>query len=116
HVFAIPSDIVLETLDVKPGDIKAVGNNQVLVLRREVIPIIKLNDLLNIPLQETSKDVIAVIIHRGEELVGIGVDTVLDQMENIIKPFDPIAQNLKGFSGGTILGDGRVALLLDIPA
>lgn len=116
HVFAIPSDIVLETLDVKPGDIKAVGKEQVLVLRREVIPFIKLNDLLNIPAQEAAKDLIAVIIHRGEKLIGIGVDTVLDQMENIIKPFDPIAQKLRGFSGGTILGDGRVALLLDIPA
>jgi two-component system chemotaxis sensor kinase CheA len=116
HVFAIPSEIVLETLDVKPGDIKAVGKDRVLILRREVIPFIKLNDLLNLPALEATTDVIAVIIHRGEKLLGIGVDTVLDQMENIIKPFDPIAQKLRGFSGGTILGDGRVALLLDIPA
>ena len=39
----------------------------------------------------------------------------MDQAENIIKPFDPLAQNFTGFSGGTIMGDGRVALLLDIP-
>ena len=44
-----------------------------------------------------------------------GVDTVVDQVENIIKPFDPIAQQFRGFSGGTILGDGSVALLLDTP-
>ena len=55
------------------------------------------------------------IIHRGDKFIGLGVDTVLDQMENIVKPFDPIAQQFKGFSGGTIMGDGRVALLLDIP-
>jgi len=55
-------------------------------------------------------------VHRGDKLVGLGVDMLLDQVENIIKPFDPVAQKLKGFSGGTILGDGRVALLLDIPA
>ena len=44
-----------------------------------------------------------------------GVDTVIDQVENIVKPFDPIAQQFRGFSGGTILGDGSVALLLDTP-
>jgi len=44
-----------------------------------------------------------------------GVDTVVDQVENIVKPFDPIAQQFRGFSGGTILGDGSVALLLDTP-
>ncbi len=116
QVFAIPSETVVETLDLKPGDVKTVGQDQVLVLRREVIPFVQLNELLNIPMQTHSKDLIAVIIHRGEKFIGIGVDAVLDQMENIIKPFDPIAQKLRGFAGGTILGDGRVALLLDIPA
>ena len=42
-----------------------------------------------------------------------GVDSVVDQVENIVKPFDPVAQQFRGFSGGTILGDGSVALLLD---
>lgn len=116
HVFAIPSDIVLETLDIRPGDVRGVGKQLVLVLRKEVIPFIKLTDLLNLPCRENHRDQIAVIVHRGDKLIGLGVDMVLDQVENIIKPFDPVAQKLRGFSGGTILGDGRVALLLDIPA
>jgi two-component system, chemotaxis family, sensor kinase CheA len=116
HVFAIPSDIVLETLDVKPGDVRGVGKERSLVLRGEVIPFVTLTDLLNIPDQVDRRFQNAVIVHSGDQLVGVGVDTVLDQIENIIKPFDPVAQRLRGFSGGTILGDGRVALLLDIPA
>ena len=116
QVFAIPSDIVVETLDVKAGDIKEVGREQVLVLRGEVVPFVRLNELLSLPAPAGARDLLAVIIHRGGKLVGVGVDTVLDQMENIIKPFDPIAQKLRGFSGGTIMGDGRVALLLDVPA
>ena len=115
NVFAIPSDIVLETLEVKPEDIKEVGNDQVLVLREEVIPFVNLHDVLNIPYQEDRENLIGVVIYRGDKFMGLGVDTVLDQMENIVKPFDPIAQQFKGFSGGTILGDGRVALLLDVP-
>ncbi|HWP46184.1 MAG TPA: chemotaxis protein CheA [Candidatus Limnocylindrales bacterium] len=115
HIFAIPSDIVLETLEIGPEDVKEIQNEKVLLLRNEVIPFVKLNNLLNIPQQEDSKDMIALILYRGDKFIGLGVDTVLDQIESIIKPFDPIAQQIKGFSGGTILGDGRVALLLDIP-
>ena len=115
HVFSIPSNIVLETLEVKPEDIKEIRKQQVMVLRQEVIPFVKLNEVLNIPYQEDQENLIAIIISRGDKFIGLGVDEVLDQMENIIKPFDPIAQQFKGFSGGTILGDGRVALLLDIP-
>jgi two-component system chemotaxis sensor kinase CheA len=116
HIFAIPSDIVLETLEVKPEDIKEIEHEQVLVLRKEVIPFVKLQDMLNIPHQEDQKDLIAVIIYRRDTFIGLGVDTLVDQTENIIKPFDPVAQQFKGFSGGTIMGDGRVALLLDIPS
>ena len=116
HVFAIPSDIVLETFEVKPKDIKEIHQAQVLVLHDEVIPFVKLNDVLNICRREDQANLIAVIIYRGDQFMALGVDTVLDQMENIVKPLDPIAQQFKGFSGGTILGDGSVALLLDIPS
>lgn len=115
HVFAIPSDVVLETLEIHPQDIREIRNEQALVLRQEVIPFTRLNEVLNIPPQEGQEELIAVIVYRGDRFMGLGVDTVLDHTESIVKPFDPIAQQFKGFSGGTILGDGRVALLLDIP-
>ncbi len=116
HIFAIPSEIVSEIMEVKPEDITEIRNDQVLVLRDEVVPFFGLHQLLNIQPEEGQENLIGVIIHRGDKFIGLGVDTVLDQMENIVKPFDPIAQQFKGFSGGTIMGDGRVALLLDIPS
>jgi len=115
HLFAIPSDTVLETLEVKPEAIREIQSGQALVLRGDVIPFVRLNEVLHLPRQEDQEEMLAVILHREDKFVGLGVDAVLDQMENIIKPFDPIAREFKGFSGGTILGDGRVALLLDIP-
>ncbi|MDA2913211.1 chemotaxis protein CheA [Acidobacteriia bacterium AH_259_A11_L15] len=115
QVFAIPSDMVSETLEVKPRDIKQIQNDQVLVLRKEVIPFVKLSEMLNIRLQDTRENLTAVITHHGDKFIGLGVDAVLDQTESIVRPFDPLARQFKGFSGGTILGDGRVALLLDIP-
>ena len=114
HVFAIPSDIVQETLEVKPQDIKDIQNEQALLLREEVIPFIKLQQVLGLPSEE-NQEMTAIVVQRGDRLIGLGVDSVVDHTENIIKPFDPLARQFKGFSGGTILGDGSVALLLDIP-
>jgi two-component system chemotaxis sensor kinase CheA len=115
HIFAIPTDIVQETLEVKPKDIKNIHNEQALLLRDVVVPFVRLHQILNIADQENLEEMIAIIVNRGDRLIGLGVDTVVDQAENIIKPFDPLAQHFTGFSGGTIMGDGRVALLLDIP-
>ncbi|MFC1949481.1 chemotaxis protein CheA [Chloroflexota bacterium] len=115
HIFAIPTDIVQETLGVKPQDIKRIHDQQALVIRNEVVPFIRLHQILNIPDQENLEETIAIIVNRGDKLIGLGVDTVVDQAENIIKPFDTLAQHFAGFSGGTIMGDGRVALLLDVP-
>lgn len=115
-VFAIPSDIVLETIDIKEGEIKEIGKDKALVLRGEVIPFLRLNDLLNLRSKNSNNGQTAIIVQMGDKFTALGVDVVLNQMENIIKPFDPIARQLKGFSGGIIQGDGSVALLLDIPA
>lgn len=115
-IFAVPSDIVLETVDLKHEEIREIGRDRVLKLRNEVIPFLRLDELLNIPATAGLESYTAIIMHKDDRFLAIGVEAVLDQMENIIKPFDPIAQQCKGFSGGIILGDGRVALLLDIPA
>ena len=116
HVFGIPSEIVIETIDVKSEDVREIEDNKVLILRNEVITFVPLHEVLSVSSLETTKNFIAIIISRGNKIMAVGVDAVLDQVENIVKPFDPIAQQFKGFSGGMVLGDGRVALLLDIPA
>ena len=116
QVFGVPSDNVIETLDVKQEDIREIHTNKALVLRNEVVPFVLLHEALGILVPHNQENYVAIIISRGNKFVAAGVDAVLDQMENIVKPFDPIAQQCKGFSGGMILGDGRVALLLDIPA
>lgn len=114
HVFAIPTDVVQETLEIRPQDLRKVRDNEFLVLRQEAIPFIRLDQVLDIHGQQDPGALNAVIIRTGGRSFGLGVDTVLNQVENIVKPFDPIARRFKGFSGGTILGDGSVALLLDI--
>ncbi|MBI5749653.1 MAG: chemotaxis protein CheW [Nitrospinae bacterium] len=113
-VFAIPSDIVLETQRLSKAEIKEIENEEVLVYEEKVIPFTRLGSVLNIQSKLEKNQSTAVILQRGNKILSIGVDEVLGQLENIIKPFDPIAQGFKGFSGGIIMGDGRVALMLDI--
>ena len=114
HVFLVPSNAVLETMEIKAENIKGIGSREVFILRNEAIPFVKLKELLNIDTGVEDHTRVVVIIYRGESFVAVGVDAVLNQIENIIKPFDTIAQTFKGFSGGTILPDGSVALLLDM--
>lgn len=118
-IFAVPSDIVLETIEVDPLNVKEIGSNKALILRGEAIPFLSLQEILHLngrAERQAQQNHPAIIIHNGDKFIAVGVDAVLDQMENIIKPFDPIAQQFRGFSGGIIMGDGRVALLLDIPS
>ncbi|MBI1912659.1 MAG: chemotaxis protein CheA [Deltaproteobacteria bacterium] len=115
HVFAIPSEIVLETMRIAASDIKEVADRRIFVRGTEVISFFLMNDILGMGGRH-GKEHDVVIVHMGGKFIGLGVDGVVGQMDNIIKPFDPIAQEFKGFSGGTILGDGRVALLLDVAA
>lgn len=115
HVFVLPSDIVIETLEITSDDIKIAGQDTVLVLRKQVLSYTRLANVLNITTEEKPERQVALIIQKGDKFMALGVDAVLDQTENIIKPFDPLAAKFRGFSGGTILGDGRVALMLDIP-
>ena len=116
HVFAIPSDIVIETLEVKSQNIKQVHKERALILRQEAIPFVALGEVLNISQRQDQEGQIAVITHWGDRFLGLGVDAVIDQKENIVKTFDPIARQVNGFSGGIIMGNGNVALLLDIPS
>ena len=116
HVFAIPSDIVIETLEVKSQNIKQVHKERALILRQEAIPFVTLGEVLNISQRQDQEGQIAVITHWGDRFLGLGVDAVIDQKENIVKTFDPIARQVNGFSGGIIMGNGNVALLLDIPS
>lgn len=115
QIYAISSDIVVETLEVRPAFLRQVRDEWMIVFRGQAIPFIPLQQLLNLPGSGEKQGHTGVILRRGEDFICLGVDTVLAQIENIVKPFDPIARHFRGYSGGVILADGRVALLLDVP-
>ena len=105
----------IETIeDVPVSDIKYVHAKEVINLRGSVIPLIRLRDVLDIPGEaEESDTIIVVIVRKGDKLAGLVVDSLIGQMEIVIKSLGKYININRMISGATILGDGSVALIID---
>jgi len=112
--FAIPANMVFETMRVRSDEIKKLNGLNILMFKGYAIPFHMLTELIAVE-GSVLPECTVLVIKSGDYFAAVGVDEVSDQIDAIIKPLDPMARKLKGFSGGTILGDGRVILLLDIP-
>ncbi len=118
EMYAIPLGSIDSTINITQEDIKTVRNREVIVLRGQIIPIIRLGDTLNVPrVHETENaDIFVVVVHIGERKAGIVVDNLIGQQEIVIKTLGKLLAGLKVISGATVLGDGRVAMILDVSA
>lgn len=114
--YAIPLSTIRTIEDVKQSDVKYVQNEEVIHLRNKVIPIIHLKDLLAVKTTEDQdKDFMTVVIvNKGEKQAGFIVDSLIGQQEIVIKTLGKYLINTKLIAGATILGNGEVALILDV--
>lgn len=100
--------------DIVPEDIKIVQSKEVINLRGSVIPLIRLNQVLDIDSSKSKEDnLIVVIVKKGDKLAGLIIDELVGQQEIVIKSMGKYINKSKIISGATILGDGEVALILD---
>lgn len=114
--FVLPLSHVHESVRVRKEEVRFVTNlGEVLLLRGENIPLYHLPHLLGqldpIP---TTNDQIAVIVRIGDQPMAVVVDDIIGQYQVVVKQLGAEAQRTKGFTGTTILGDGRPALILDV--
>lgn len=115
--YAIPLANILETAMVKEDDIMNVHEKEVLAFRDSVIPFIRLADAFAVPGERPSgKFIPTVIIRHGSKHAALAVDRLIGQSEIVIKPLGRYLGDVEGFTGATILGDGRVALIIDAQA
>ncbi len=114
--YAIALGSIVSIEDIPVTEIKYVEAKEVINMRGTVIPIIRLNQLLDIaPREEELESLTIVIISKGEKQVGLVVDDLMGQQEIVIKSLGSFIDNTtKIISGATILGDGEVALILDV--
>ncbi|MCW7459183.1 chemotaxis protein CheA [Leptospira bandrabouensis] len=112
--FIIPMDMVLECLHFTEEN--KTEANQFFPLRGNLIPYLRLGDYYPTePSEETSRENI-VIVRNGDKKAGIVVERLLGEYQTVIKPMGSVFRHVKGVSGSSILGDGNVALIIDIPS
>jgi two-component system chemotaxis sensor kinase CheA len=116
--YAIALGSIQTIEDVLPSDIKLVQNKEVIHIRGTVIPIIRLNRVLEIPPREDegTKNMTVIIVKKGDKLAGLVVDELIGQQEVVIKSMGKYIKVPRIISGATILGNGDVALILDTNA
>jgi two-component system chemotaxis sensor kinase CheA len=116
NLYAIPLATVKEVLQLNQVDIKKVAKMETLLLRGSVLPLLKLNELFGRGgySEDEKKDGLhVVVVGYGENKVGLVVDHLVSKMEIMIKALGDYLGDVDGVSGATILGDGRVALVVD---
>lgn len=112
--YAISLGSIQTIEDISPDDIKLVQNKEVIHIRGTVIPIIRLNKILDIESTKDEKSSMTVIIvKKGDKQAGLVVDELIGQQEIVIKSMGKFIKVPKIISGATILGNGEVALILD---
>lgn len=114
--YIIPLISIIESLEIKPGTVKNVtGKGEVYALRDEYVPLIRLADVFNLQASaETLEQGLLVVVESDDSKVGLFVDELLAQQQVVIKSLETNYRKVMGVSGATILGDGTVALILDI--
>ncbi len=113
ETYAIPISSVLEALYVDETNWKVIHGNAFLIVRGKLIPAFKLRDLFGVNGGKPEREV-GIVVEKEGERVALIADAISDQQEIVIKPLTGFLSKIKGFSGVTILGDGRVVPIIDV--
>ena len=112
QVYAFPLTNVQETLCISADEIRRIGNNEVIVIRERILPLLRLAEHFGIDTELGDKFYV-VVVASGEKRAAVVVDQLLGEQEIVIKSLGDYLGDVPGLSGATILGDGRVALIID---
>ena len=113
--FIVPLNSIIESLQPNSASLKTVNGKSVVLVRGDYIPIIPLYELFNLPARVTDPEKgILVLIDVDGEKAAVLVDALLDEHQVVIKSIETNYRKVDGTAGATILGDGRVALILDV--
>jgi two-component system chemotaxis sensor kinase CheA len=113
ETYVIPLDAVIECIDLPPGERRRTEGRGMINLRGEALPYLRLRDLFPAAGDPSPREKVVVVTHHGWQ-AGLVVDELFGERQAVIKPLNRLLQGVPGISGATILGDGRVALILDV--
>ena len=115
EVFIVPLNMVIESLQPGPGQIRTIaGDTRVLRMREDYVPLVNLREQYRLPsAANASGNPIAVVVEADGRRLALEVDDLLGQQQVVVKNLESNYRRIPGISGATILGDGRVALIVD---
>ena len=115
ETYAIPLHSVSEVVGLEPSDIKSINGREVIRIREDVLPLLRIDSTLDVTRTEARpRDCYAVVVQIGHQRLGLVADSLIGQKEIVIKPLGNYLKKVPGIAGSTILGDGRVIMILDI--
>jgi len=118
EIFAIPIDTIVETIKINPDEINSIETKEAITVRGQIIPLVRLNEIFRLPQKGIfeKRFYSVVVVQSVEKKIGLLVDQLCGRQEVVSKPLGEPLEKVKNIAGGTILGDGRVILILDIPS
>ncbi|MFW5710390.1 MAG: chemotaxis protein CheW [bacterium] len=114
EIYAIPITSVVDSHRINNEDIKMIDNYEVFNVREDVVSLLRLSRLFGVPSDEQKDKQYVVIVGSGEKKMGLMVDSLIGEEDVVIKPLKDKYTNIPGIAGATILGDGTVALIIDV--
>jgi two-component system chemotaxis sensor kinase CheA len=114
EVYAIPLTHVRETVELAQDALRTVRGKEVAMIREDILPVLRLRELVGLPPARDARLAQVVIIEAGNKRAALVVDELTTQLEIVVKQFDAARGGLALFGGATILGDGAPALILDV--
>jgi two-component system chemotaxis sensor kinase CheA len=111
--FAVPKLSIQEILEVDPEFVPAAGQNEMILYRDHVLPIVRISRLFHIK-EQYRRFFYVMVVQKGNEFIGIAIDRIINEREIVVHALPDSFINLKWFSGATELGDGRIVLILDV--
>jgi two-component system chemotaxis sensor kinase CheA len=115
QIYALPLSAVVESIKFQTSEIHPINGRDTLRIRDRLVPLLWVSRMFGLPEREALEREYAVILGRGDKRVGLVVDHLRGQQEVVIKALDPaVSGGAFGVAGATIMGDGRVVLILDV--
>ena len=114
ETYAVPLTHVRETVELEPAIVRSVQGREVLMLREEVLPVVRMRELVQHPGPSTQDLEQVIVVEMAERRAALVVDALVGQQEIVVKQFDGVRDGLGVFGGATILGDGVPALIFDV--
>jgi len=114
ELYAIPLDSVIESQRVEMRDVRTVHGNEVITLRGQVVPLLRIAEFFELDGTRDPDKVMIVIVGLQGRQVGLVVDSFEGEQEIVIKPLSDVVGRIAGISGATILGNGSISLIIDV--